>query len=105
MCFLDLVRVAGLNVSHAGKAELSARVALYVKLSPASTSAKVLAGKVKLKAVSSVADWVTIGFATVGASLTGVTVILKVVALKLPPAPSETVKVKLSEVVSPPSWV
>ena len=40
----------------------------------------------------------------VGASLTELTVMLKAVVEILPPFPSETVKVKLSEVVSKPLW-
>jgi hypothetical protein len=36
--------VAASNVNHAGTAEPSAKVALYVRTSPASTSAKVLLG-------------------------------------------------------------
>jgi hypothetical protein len=74
----EKVPVAASNVNHAGKAELSASVALYVKLSPASTSAKVPVGRAKLKALSSVADWLLSGFATVGASLVLTTVRVKV---------------------------
>ncbi len=40
----EKVRDWASNVNHAGKAELSARVKLYVKLSLASTSVKVPAG-------------------------------------------------------------
>jgi hypothetical protein len=49
------MRVPGEKVSQAGRAEPSARVALRVSESPASTSAKVFVGIVKEKAASSVA--------------------------------------------------
>jgi hypothetical protein len=53
---------------------------------------KVLAGRVKLKAVSSVAAWSPIGVATVGASLVLFTVRTKL-SLALAPLPSVAVTV------------
>ncbi len=92
------VPVAVSNVNHAGKAELSASVALYVKLSPASTSAKVPAGIAKLKALSSVADWLPMPV-VVGASLVLATVRVKVESAV---APALSVAVTLT-LISPTS--
>ena len=44
------VRVPGLNASHAGSADPSIAVAVYVSESPLSTSVKVPAGSVRVKA-------------------------------------------------------
>ena len=49
--------VAGLKESQAGRGLPSARVAERLRLSPASTSAKLLAGTVKAKLLSSLAPW------------------------------------------------
>ncbi len=48
------VIVAGSNVSQEGSAVPSANVALYVRVSPKLTSAKVFAGTIKLNAASSI---------------------------------------------------
>src|SRR4029077_9002490 len=61
--------VAGLNVSQAGSGLPLARVADRVRVSPTSTSAKVLAGTVNENAESSVAPWSARAWARVGASL------------------------------------
>ena len=61
-------------------------------MSPTSTSLKVLAAKVKLNAVSSVAAWSGIGLATVGASLLLLITISKL-SLMMPPLPSSAVTV------------
>ena len=69
---------------------------------PASTSATLIAVPVpepKIRSVSSSVDCAP-GTLCTGASLTGFTVILNVVSARLPPAPSDTVNVKLSLVVS-----
>ena len=58
-----------------------------------------------------VSVWLVVGDAglkptvATGVSLTAVTVIENVVEPIVPPAPSDTVKAKLSAVVSPPLWV
>ena len=61
-------------------------------MSPRSTSAKVFAGSVKAKALSSVAAWPAIGSASVGASLALATVSAK---LPLACAPARSVTVTL----------
>ena len=60
-------------------------------MSPTSTSAKVLAGTVKVKMLPSVADWSPIGSASVGASFTATTCTSRVAA-RLGPLPSSTTK-------------
>ena len=70
----DSTPVAALKLNQAGSGAPLASVALRVSTSPTSTSAKVVAGTVKLKPVSSVAACATNATATVGASLTLVTV-------------------------------
>ena len=62
------------KLSQPGRALPLARVAVIVRLSPASTSAKVPAGTTKPKAVSSDACCAVSATATVGASFTAATV-------------------------------
>ncbi len=50
------VRVLGLNVSQVGRVVPSARVALYARVSPASTSATLSAGTMKVKRLPCVTD-------------------------------------------------
>ncbi len=75
------VRVKESKLSQVGKAPPPDSWALYVRVSPTSTSANALAANWKLKAASSVAFWLGMGLATVGASLTGVTVMDTVTVL------------------------
>ena len=63
------VRVAALKLSQDGRAEPSERAALQVSASPTSTSEKLSPGTMKLQAASSVAFWLVIALATMGASL------------------------------------
>ena len=58
-----------------------------MSVSPTSTSEKVFAANWKLNEISSVAFWLGIGLATVGASLTLATTMLKV-SETVPPLPS-----------------
>ena len=53
----EKVLVAGSKLSQAGSGLPSARVAASVRLSPTSTSMKLVAGTVKLKPASSLVDW------------------------------------------------
>ncbi len=92
------VPVAASKLNHAGIAVPSERVALKVRLSPASTSSKVLAGIAKLKALSSVAVWLPMPV-VVGASLVLATVRVKVESTV---APALSVAVTLT-LISPTS--
>ena len=64
------VRVGASKASQVGSGAPPASVALKVRLSSRSTSAKVVVGTTKLKSASSVAAWSAKASATVGASLT-----------------------------------
>nr|POW29340.1 hypothetical protein PB20LOC_00728 [Pectobacterium parmentieri] len=77
--------VAGLKVIQFGSGEPSASVALRVRVSPTSGSVKVPAGTVKFRLSSCATLCAGIGVATTGASLTLVTVRLKVVLTKALP--------------------
>ena len=57
------------KVSQAGSGCPETKLAVNVRGSPASTSAKVSKGSAKAKPVPSIASWSAIGFATVGAVL------------------------------------
>ena len=67
------VRVKESKLSQVGKAPPPDSWALYVRVSPTSTSANALAANWKLKPASSVAFWLGTGLATVGATLLPVT--------------------------------
>ena len=75
---------------------------LTIKAMSLSMSVKTLVKSMTVLAASSSTLTSVIGLRTVGASSTGLTVMTKLVTLILPPAPSATVKLKLSLVVSPP---
>ena len=83
------VRVAAVNVSQEGSALPSESVAVYVKLSPTSTSANTLELNWKLNALSSAMVWSAIALASVGASFTSVTATVKVLDIAFPPASTD----------------
>jgi len=86
----EKVRVAVSKLSQAGSAAPLASVALKRSVSPTSTSVKVLAGTVKLKALGSVTDCAAMAVA-VGASLVLTTVSVKLLdALALLPSVAVT---------------
>ena len=67
-------------------------------MSPTSMSAKVLAGTVKVKTLSSVADWSVIGAASVGASFA-----LATVSVKLPLACAPALSVAVTRSTTAPT--
>ena len=97
------VPVVGLKLSQLGSGEPSARVALRLRLSPASTSLKVWLGSVKLKVTSSVALWLAMLWLN-GASLLLATVSEKSL-LALAPEPSVAVTRTFTAPTSPLSGV